>query len=794
MKKTLYSIAALSLAFFASCAEDSFNAAPQMGDAITFQINEDLVTRGTPITKKNIVKEMGTMNVVVRDDNGKNPFSDDNTTLTLSGGESGLTGSISPNRYWSANMGADDQYHFFVVPQGIKLNPSYADGKFSFTYTQPYNNEKNSDGVDGKDLIVAASSAKKGEAVGITFRHALTAVKVVYDKPINAHDISSITVWDAIASASCTYDGETFDWNTTGAGTITLTQDVNHQIVSSEGELVGTEESTFMLIPGGKLNLSVEIDGKDYYLTTDSNIDLVAGQTVVINITDEAKKTEGSGSNKVITYDEDTKTYSITIDAWVTGEVSTTTVSQPLDVVLVLDMSGSMDEDFSNQKEYIARPRQNYSYISLLGRTYYYKDNEGNYHKLNRDHDKGGLLNPQNCYIYYTVGNTKYYLYGTSVSTDKTTVSTYTTTIWNGILYENRNPTRLDALKESVSAFIDEIESKSTTDATHQISIVTFASENKSTVVSELTSDFASLKAEVEDLSANGGTIPSEAMTKANSILNGVDNSRKSSKLVVMFTDGVPDGQQGDPKDKFSDDNKTEASATISASKTLKDNKVSYRLNEDGTYTSEGITVFSVGIFTDPFADIVNYMDYVSSNYPSATSMDKPGNPITEKKYSMTASSAEALNEIFKSIAQSVGGATADLGTETTISDAMSSVFTLPEGLTQSNVKNYVKCYEIDFAGYDGKIALWDENSWNDITDQMEITVNDNTFEVKGFDFKSNYCAVDSSTKEPRGKKLQIVISGLKYSGEGDLTNMAGSGIYDAQGNLVNEFTPAPLE
>lgn len=791
MKKTLYSIAALSLAFFASCAEDSFNAAPQMGDAITFQINEDLVTRGTPITKKNIVEEMGTMNVVVRDNNGKNPFSDDNTTLTLSGGESGLTGSISPNRYWSANMGADDQYHFFVAPQGIELDPSYADGKFSFTYTQPNNYE--SDGVDGKDLIVAASSASKGEAVGITFRHALTAVKVIYDKPINAHDIASITVWEAIASATCTYNGETFDWNITGAKTTNLTQDVNHQIVSSEGELVGTEESTFMLIPGGKLNLSVEIDGKDYYLTEDTDIDLVAGQTVVINITDEAKKTEGSGSNKVITYDEATDTYSITIDAWVTGEVKTETVSVPMDLVVLLDLSGSMDQSFSGEDTYSLDPKSTeYTNKNIDGK--YYKDGD-EYCKISL-----GTTSDNKYYAMFTKGGKEYYLQDSKpvdsleklYADGEKIFSNSSEKIYTRI---TAGTSKLNATKLALNSLIENVKQDAAkNNVEHRISIVKFADDsfyaprayrrfffwnipwgygdpdkthigddftgsyNRSEIVTDFItvnqSGVSSLENTVESLKAGGATAVDYGMDCAE-VMFGKTRS-DASKVLVMLTDGEPNHQSGFDQ--------TVANAAISKANSLK---------------SAGVDIWSIYAGgTEPSNDVDNYMTSMASN-------------ADQYKY---ASDPNELNAIFETISSSIGGATADLGTETTISDAMSSVFTLPAGLTQKNVKDYVKCYEIDFAGYNGKTAFWDEDSSKDITEEMTITVNDNTFEVKGFDFTSNYCAVDSTTKKPRGKKLQIVISGLKYSGEGDLTNMAGSGIYDAQGNLVNEFTPAPLQ
>lgn len=839
MKKYLYSLAALSMLLFASCADETYESGiPQSGNAISFQIDTP-VTRATPVVKSNIADIYKTMDVTAADADGNNPFPDTNaTTFTISNGENNklVASAISPIRYWPA---AGDALNFFVTPSANKAcmkdiiysKPSGSTGgSYSFTFTQPVTlpTEEGAvmnNAIETPDLIFAtAYGAKKGKPVNLTFNHALTAVKVKYAEPINSHKIKSINVKGAYTTGVCTVNNDgSFTWSGQ-RDTATLNQVINHENIYSAGELIGhvndegkTDESaTFMLIPGGDLDLYVTMieknkDGKDievkYPLTSNTKVKLVAGQTVVINLKDQVKTNDAVPTNKVIeSYVENDQTlYKITIDAWVTGEVETKTVSQPLDVVLVLDMSGSMDEDFSNQKEYIARSEQAYSYTDLRNKTYYYLDN-GVYYKVNRGNDSSSWGLPTDCYIYYVKDGQNNYLYGTSVSTDKTTVSAYNTTIWTGVLYENRNPTRLDALKESVGSFIDEIESKSTTEATHQISIVTFANKNNSKIVSELTSDFSSLKAKVEDLSANGGTIPSEAMTKANTILSAVNSNRKSSKLVVMFTDGVPDGQSGDPKNKFSNDNKKEASATILASKTLKDNKISYKLNDDGTYTSEGITVYSVGIFTNPFADIVNYMDYVSSNYPTASSMDSHDDAIAKKKYSMTASSAEALNEIFNSIAQASGGASVTLDSETKINDTMSNVFVLPNGIDASNASQYIKCYAVPCTSIneDGSNAEFDEikdeylldYSFGD-GDDDEIFIKGKTVTVTGFDFSANYCARDKSNPDRViGKKLVIVISGLKLNEkykDGDLTNMAGSGVYDKDGNLISEFAPNSL-
>lgn len=410
----------------------------------------------------------------------------------------------------------------------------------------------------------------------------------------------------------------------------------------------------------------------------------------LLMLTATAAFADGDGNNGVVAEktvtDNGDGTYTLTLEAYATGEgtATTETVSQPLDIVLVLDMSGSMDNDFSDIKDYYPRPSQAYSYTDLRNKTYYYKHTDGVYYKLSRGYDSGGSSNPKNCYIYFTVNSTPHYLTTNGVSTTKVTYSRYDTKIWTGVLYENRNESRLDALKASVASFIDEVESKSTTSATHQIAIVTFADSGKSNNVSNgLSSNFSNLKSIVENLDADGGTYPGEAMEKANTILNSVSSDRKSSKLVVMFTDGVPAGSGWDPSNQFSANNKNEANKTIEKSKDIKSNKISYVLNEDGNYTAVGITVFSVGIFTNPFNDIVTYMDCVSSNYPEAESMDSKGTAADEQIYSFTASSAEALDEIFTSIARTAtnGASSSQLNKENSdVRDFITPQFKLAEG------------------------------------------------------------------------------------------------------------------
>ena len=68
-----------------------------------------------------------------------------------------------------------------------------------------------------------------------------------------------------------------------------------------------------------------------------------------------ALATENSGMefHKTASVNEDGKTYTISMEAWATGKTTTQEKPQPLDIALVLDVSGSMDDPFTGDQKKI---------------------------------------------------------------------------------------------------------------------------------------------------------------------------------------------------------------------------------------------------------------------------------------------------------------------------------------------------------------------------------------------------------------------------------------------------------
>lgn len=215
---------------------------------------------------------------------------------------------------------------------------------------------------------------------------------------------------------------------------------------------------------------------------------------------------------------------------------------------------------------------------------------------------------------------------------------------------------RITALKNAVNSFIDATASANDSlDASqrHEISVVKFAGNksnqvgddtyhdgfytyNYSQVVTNLTAytsqNASQLKSTVSKLDPAGGTQANYGMQLAQSQLqsHGRDGAQQ---VVIFFTDGEPgDGHSFDT---------SIANGAVSAARTLKNG-------------GNGALIYSVGIFSGASSTNMNsqanqFMQAVSSNYPSATAYNNRGQR-GEGDYYKTASDAGELNTIFDEI------------------------------------------------------------------------------------------------------------------------------------------------
>ncbi len=348
---------------------------------------------------------------------------------------------------------------------------------------------------------------------------------------------------------------------------------------------------------------------------------------------------------------------------------------------------------------------------------------------------------------------------------------------------------KIDVLKSAVNGFIDKVAKKSPNSS---IAVVKFASDkeydvgngynesgyNYSQIVQNLTAvneaGANSLKTAVNQLTAAGATRADYGMQHAQTIVNGaMGNDRQ--KVVIMFTDGQPSTWQS-----FS---ATVAKDAIKASKSIKD---------------AGATVYTIGCFgTTPSdnSNIGKYMNRVSSNYPDATNMNNGTRGVGD--YYKTVSSAEDLNNIFKTISETVGTTTVKLDDTSVLRDVISDSFTLPEGCKDGDIKAYSVSCESSTKNADGTYTY----TWKTTPDAGKYTVtvdpSDNkTINVTDFNYAANWVdQYDVGGSKSHGKKLVVeipIVLDPDATGSVD-TNGPASGVYasaDAETAFANFKTP----
>lgn len=454
----------------------------------------------------------------------------------------------------------------------------------------------------------------------------------------------------------------------------------------------------------------------------------------------------------------------LTLEAYATGSTTTTTSTAPVDIVLVLDVSGSMDDYMETYSISTDGIYYYYAgYFSVYQRAYYCSSCEGWYTENHSQYDHGTRLTPK-------------------TSANDSGIQFYVT--------------KMETLKSAVNGFIDSVAAKS---ADSQIAIVKFAGDkrdivgndtyekggytyNYSQIVQNLTTvdetGASSLKTAVNGLIAAGTTLANYGMEHAQTIINGAkDNGRQ--KVVVMFTDGEPNGIK-----KVSGFEKEVANGAIAASKSIKE---------------AGATVYTIGCFgTTPSSDTDTYMNYVSSNYPNAASMDNGGTKANPANYYKTVSSAADLNNIFQDISHTIGGTTVTLGSTSVLRDVISDSFTLPEGYKDGDIK----AYSVSCTGKNG-----DTYTWANTPDAGKYTVtvdpSDNkTINVTDFSYADNWVDQFGVKDSPsggtsHGKKLVVEIPIVpEQDATGSVkTNGDASGIYatGVDGEEPVQTFPSPV-
>lgn len=155
-------------------------------------------------------------------------------------------------------------------------------------------------------------------------------------------------------------------------------------------------------------------------------------------------------------------------------------------------------------------------------------------------------------------------------------------------------------------------------------------------------------------------------------------------------------------------------------------------------------------------------------------------------EYYLTASDSSGLNEIFKTISEQIQTSDIDLGSETVIKDIVADQFTMPDGTDKVKVKS-VEC-----TGYNNDEPQWGKSTA--ITDGISIDTENKSVNVTGFDFNQNFVSKNQKTDGTYGAKLviefDISVKDGFLGGNGVKTNGVNSGIYEDNSSqtIVKKF------
>lgn len=443
----------------------------------------------------------------------------------------------------------------------------------------------------------------------------------------------------------------------------------------------------------------------------------------------------------------------------------------PLDIVLVLDVSGSMKDPSGSYEAVYDLNTQNAYYVLVNGQ---YQKVE--YWSGNRFQESGW---------YYSWSNTKVVPKTSADDTDSN----------HDQFYSSR--TKMEMLQDAVNGFIEQAAKQngklSDTNKQSRISLVKFAGNKKDKDAvgdstyednngythnyTQIVSGYEActsaneekLKSKVNALTPAGATRADYAMDHAKTLVEqskGDANRKNAKRIVIFFTDGEPTSSN-----QFED-----------------------RVAKDAIATATGIKldadIYTIGVFKDADASVTGhtgwgqwsdkerfnaYMHGMSSNYPKATAYNNLGERAKDSKgkdtqFYKAATNASELNDIFKEIQEEI------------VTSAQSPTHVEGEKPNESGyitftdqLGDYMQVDDMNTLLYANQMLTSETRGYS----RTETTAGDKTTVKYTFD----YVIPDTNHVYPEGNLKDIVITVEKATGNDQLN----------VGDLVTVKIPANL-
>lgn len=446
---------------------------------------------------------------------------------------------------------------------------------------------------------------------------------------------------------------------------------------------------------------------------------------------------DGLNLSKTATANAD-GSYKIRMEAFTTGKVTTTTSTTPVDVVLVLDQSGSMAYDFNGNSTNNDTSRRQYAMKQAVNQF------------IGAVADKYDAGKSDHRISIVTFGSDASVLQGwTPVSQDgKKTLQGEIT----GLPSTPSGATNVGDGMKQAETLMGSGYNYTGSNTTRQKVVVVFMDGVPTTQ-----SDFNT-------------TVANTAIKSAKAL----KDSGATVYSVGIFNGAKPEQLYGDSGFKY---------------------------NSNGQVGSYWASFSWWGIGDVKNYDIPagnRFLNYISGNFPDATEIGiQPydssflgigyyGWEITRNfnrassSYYLTANDSASLSRIFTTISENIGQASIDLSSSTVVKDIVTPYFTMPANTAD------VKLYTAD---YNGTSFGMEQPAGSDV--RATIDANTNTVSVTGFDFNKYYVA-DKQHEGTYGKKLIIEFSVQRkpgfVGGNNVPTNGDTSGVYTEKGVSAGLF------
>ena len=417
----------------------------------------------------------------------------------------------------------------------------------------------------------------------------------------------------------------------------------------------------------------------------------------------------------------------LTLEAYLTNEVTETVSTKPLDIVLVLDQSGSMAYDFNGNKTNNDTARRQYAMKSAVTN---FINEVGKQYSDKGDHRMAIV----------TFGSEATTLQGWTV-VDTYGANSLRNTVNTLSLSQPEGATNVGAGMETAQALMGTGYAYNGSNTTARQKVVIVFTDGVPTT----TSDF-------------NATVANNAITAAKAM---------KEAGAFVYTIGIFNG--ANPEQLYGD-------------------KWNYKINEDIPCTGEVGSCWGGSWLANLFGnndfkaiDVPagnRFLNYLSSNFSGATEIGitygsyHPGHTEfaagngwridanftrTASNYYLTATNADGLNSVFEKIIEEISTLEIEAGTDAILSDTLSEYFDLniPEGATAESA---ITVKQWNCTGKDNDGYAWMEASEQPTTINVQVT--GKKIEVTGFDYTTN--AVTKTTSGSgtvySGSKLVVTI------------------------------------